>query len=558
MVSEIKSLDSDMQMLVYENYSKFISATDTIQQMKERVDGMAGSMRALEDNFTYVSRASDNVSASFSARRGELERLNAVKRNLTKLQFLLDLPVRLQRCVAAGEYSLAVRCHVRATRLMSRLGTVAAFHGIRGECELIMGRLSGTLADRLEDESVDADELGMLTGLLLQLGSSEEALLQKYTARRRRAIADAMSNFVPESGEVDDEDKMEGEGEGEEGGPGAGGGGPGGGRGEAGPPLPACAEYARQLCRLVVPQLLQMITAWRELFCAQPAEADGRIGALSPDKKEAMLVGALGELGGTLVEACRRAMATDAASADDLLAGAAQLLEAVAPLHEALPEAKVVPTATRACEALAKRAMEARMAALGDDLTAAVGKLVGHGDGGTGGVSNPEIRAAADGIAAAAGAAVEAVSPLLGPMCELLRLRADGFAVHLVDSLRSAVLSVMSAASQPRSEPSAVLLSAGVCLQMATSGAAKLPDTLRRVLAPQGLSGAALGLDAAGLSMQFRRAADALLRRFVEMQAQVRLPLGEGKRKQREMQVQVGLFGRAACVEAAPWGRGIS
>jgi len=38
MVSEIKSLDSDMQMLVYENYNKFISATDTIRQMKNRVE----------------------------------------------------------------------------------------------------------------------------------------------------------------------------------------------------------------------------------------------------------------------------------------------------------------------------------------------------------------------------------------------------------------------------------------------------------------------------------------------------------------------------------------
>lgn len=37
MVSEIKSLDSDMQMLVYENYNKFISATDTIRAMKHRV-----------------------------------------------------------------------------------------------------------------------------------------------------------------------------------------------------------------------------------------------------------------------------------------------------------------------------------------------------------------------------------------------------------------------------------------------------------------------------------------------------------------------------------------
>lgn len=34
LIHEIKTLDSDMQMLVYENYNKFISATDTIRQMK--------------------------------------------------------------------------------------------------------------------------------------------------------------------------------------------------------------------------------------------------------------------------------------------------------------------------------------------------------------------------------------------------------------------------------------------------------------------------------------------------------------------------------------------
>lgn len=33
MVKEIRSLDSDMQTLVYENYNKFISATDTIRKV---------------------------------------------------------------------------------------------------------------------------------------------------------------------------------------------------------------------------------------------------------------------------------------------------------------------------------------------------------------------------------------------------------------------------------------------------------------------------------------------------------------------------------------------
>ena len=35
MVRHIKALDSDMQTLVYENYNKFISATDTIRKVSK-------------------------------------------------------------------------------------------------------------------------------------------------------------------------------------------------------------------------------------------------------------------------------------------------------------------------------------------------------------------------------------------------------------------------------------------------------------------------------------------------------------------------------------------
>ncbi len=35
--SEIKTLDSELQMIVYENYSKFIRATDTINQMNQTI-----------------------------------------------------------------------------------------------------------------------------------------------------------------------------------------------------------------------------------------------------------------------------------------------------------------------------------------------------------------------------------------------------------------------------------------------------------------------------------------------------------------------------------------
>ena len=37
LLSEVRSLDNDMQMLIYENYNKFISATETIKRMKNNV-----------------------------------------------------------------------------------------------------------------------------------------------------------------------------------------------------------------------------------------------------------------------------------------------------------------------------------------------------------------------------------------------------------------------------------------------------------------------------------------------------------------------------------------
>lgn len=37
MVKDVRSLDSDMQTLVYENYNKFISATDTIRKVGEQI-----------------------------------------------------------------------------------------------------------------------------------------------------------------------------------------------------------------------------------------------------------------------------------------------------------------------------------------------------------------------------------------------------------------------------------------------------------------------------------------------------------------------------------------
>ena len=56
---------------------------------------METQMVELERNMGTISAASEAVDSSLSARRGQLEKLNGAKKNLTKLQFLTELPARL-------------------------------------------------------------------------------------------------------------------------------------------------------------------------------------------------------------------------------------------------------------------------------------------------------------------------------------------------------------------------------------------------------------------------------------------------------------------------------
>ncbi len=58
---EIKNLDTDMQQLVTENYSKFITATDTIRTMKTEIDQAVPELQKLN---TIMSEWAEEVMTS--------------------------------------------------------------------------------------------------------------------------------------------------------------------------------------------------------------------------------------------------------------------------------------------------------------------------------------------------------------------------------------------------------------------------------------------------------------------------------------------------------------
>ncbi|KAH9653467.1 vacuolar protein sorting-associated protein 51-like [Citrus sinensis] len=86
MAAEIKNLDTDLQMLVYENYNKFISATDAIKRMNSNIMGMESNMEQLLEKFIY------------------------------------DLPARLGKCIKSEAYADAVRFYTGAMPIFKAYG----------------------------------------------------------------------------------------------------------------------------------------------------------------------------------------------------------------------------------------------------------------------------------------------------------------------------------------------------------------------------------------------------------------------------------------------------
>ncbi|KAI8492783.1 Vacuolar protein sorting-associated protein 51 [Branchiostoma belcheri] len=78
MVRQIRSLDSDMQTLVYENYNKFISATDTIRKMKNDFKKMEDEMDRLATNMESITEFSARISGTLQDRRQQITKLSGV------------------------------------------------------------------------------------------------------------------------------------------------------------------------------------------------------------------------------------------------------------------------------------------------------------------------------------------------------------------------------------------------------------------------------------------------------------------------------------------------
>ncbi|KAK9747618.1 hypothetical protein RND81_02G003600 [Saponaria officinalis] len=194
LAAEKKNLDTDLQMLVYENYNKFISATETIKRMNNNIVGMEANMEQLLDKILSVQSRSDGVNTSLFEKREHIEKLHRTRNLLRKVQFIYDLPERLAKCIKSESYADAVKFYTGAMPIFKAYGD-SSFQDCKKASEEAVSIIIKNLQEKLFSDSESIQARAEAVMLLQQLDFPVDNLKEQLFEKLEQSLGDVQLCF---------------------------------------------------------------------------------------------------------------------------------------------------------------------------------------------------------------------------------------------------------------------------------------------------------------------------------------------------------------------------
>ncbi|KAJ2082035.1 hypothetical protein H4R24_001894 [Coemansia sp. RSA 988] len=169
LVREVRQIDGAMKTMVYENYSRFIRATQAIQQMKRDADHMDAEMAKLTQRVDAIAIKGTAVNDAFAQRRENIQRLSREHRALGGLQFLFALPMQLNRLIGAARFVEAAQLWSRTRPLLAHYRRLGLFEAVAEDGREIMASVEATVWARWNDSETGIAEGAECASLLVLL-----------------------------------------------------------------------------------------------------------------------------------------------------------------------------------------------------------------------------------------------------------------------------------------------------------------------------------------------------------------------------------------------------
>ena len=143
LVSEIRSLDGEKKALVYDNYSKLIAATDTIRNMREKMDPLTPTTSTLTPAIGHIAETASALSRELKKEHGgpggDVKATRRKTAQQAMVRWVLGAPDRLKILVGDGRRGEAEKEWEDVRRLLDSWSKVKGVESVRGGCARALG-----------------------------------------------------------------------------------------------------------------------------------------------------------------------------------------------------------------------------------------------------------------------------------------------------------------------------------------------------------------------------------------------------------------------------------
>ncbi|CAD2220873.1 hypothetical protein AGDE_11064 [Angomonas deanei] len=158
LLRRVRRLDNELQELVYRNYAKFISATDTIREMHDNISEMDSKLQNLTSNVSNIDSLSQQLTNTLHVHRGKIEETVTVNRMMKKAQFLMGLPETMKKLIDKKEYNTCVKYWVAGDSFLKKHDTIPSIVRVRDECLGLAKNLYTKIEDNMCSYPLDDPE----------------------------------------------------------------------------------------------------------------------------------------------------------------------------------------------------------------------------------------------------------------------------------------------------------------------------------------------------------------------------------------------------------------
>ena len=167
---------------MYENYNKFISATETIRKMSSNFEQMEEELQSLSSNMDAIIAGSQEIHEHLKDKRSELSKLSSTYSLLQKLHFLFELTPKMREFMRDSKFNEAVRYYLKAEKALEQYRHFASIRAIDEECRELLTQLKDQLYQQFEDAHVSGQQMSEAVHLLLGLGEDSVQLARRFLA----------------------------------------------------------------------------------------------------------------------------------------------------------------------------------------------------------------------------------------------------------------------------------------------------------------------------------------------------------------------------------------